>query len=197
MSLSDPFADFPSWKKRGESRKPPKEYLPPNPAPLNRQQTWRWLAHVKSDDWWRSQMPVSYSAISLILGLPETWIANMMAGDPTRITTRVIPKIARLIPDIESRKLCFPKLKTGPRKGIITPKYLWLNPEETIIPRLSRAWSLWARCGACGNNKFLPVVIDAKPHVACYHCLPPSQHRAIGAVWIKNNLVHEALKKYY
>lgn len=202
-SLHDPFAEFPSSYRRGEHRKPPREYAPPDPPPFDYEQTLRWLEYVKRDDWWQSQMPVSTGALDAVFGLYRKSIHQMLRGRAKATSRPVMEKIARVIPDIESRKLVFPEAnKCQAFAGkVLAPRFVWLDlPAINVeISRLSAesAWTLWARCHSCLSNTFLPVAIDGKPHVACYSCLPPSQYRALGATAVKKSLIHEALKKYY
>lgn len=168
---------------------------PPIPPPFNRAGTLRWLAHIKSDAWWQSQMPIPMARLDAVLGLADGWISHMLAIHPKFPMTNAVPRISQIIPAIERRRLAFPEGKN------LSPKFLWIDPpfDPPLINRLAlaSAWSLWATCQFCGDNQFLPVVIDGKPHVACYTCIKPDQYRAIGAVAVKKSLIHEALKKFY
>lgn len=144
-------------------------------------------------------MPISSLALDEACGAGRI----RQALNPNEIVEMdaTLERVARLIPDIERRKLVFPEIRRGGKKGMTTPKYVWLEPPAAPpkIPSLAleSAWSLWAACVRCGFNQFLPVVIDNKPHVCCYRCTPPSQRRAIGATPVKKSLIHEALKKFY
>jgi hypothetical protein len=117
------------------------------------------------------------------------------------LESSILQKIGKIIPYIETRRLCFPKIGQGQvRAGEVVPRFIWLTPELTKrIPKYDdeTAWSIWACCNRCQRNQFLPVIINGKPSVACYYCLPPSQYLALGAKPVKKSLIHEALKKFY
>ncbi len=170
---------------------------PLNPPIYDRKAALRWLEFTKRDEWWQSQMPVSVFALESALDKPGR-LKDALAGDTNPDT--ILALLGHLIPDIEARKVVFPKIGRGrPKKGEEpTPRYLRLFPLSTpFIPKLSSNWSLWARCITCGGNKFLPVMIGWTSHAACYHCLPPDQYPSIGAKGIKTSLIHEALKEWY
>lgn len=194
MSLSDHFADFPSASRRGEKRKSPKEYTPPVPPPLTREQTLRWLERIKRDDWWQSQMPVSMDALEAVCSRQELALSLKR---PEQVDSAVA-RIAPLIPDIEARKLVFPR-RTTPKSGEErAPHFLWLQPPDTppqIRPYSPQAaWSLWVRCQVCASNKFMPL---SCAEVACWSCIKPSQYAGLGTHMGERSLIHEALKKYY
>ena len=164
---------------------------PPNPAPYNRDACFKWFHHTRSDHWWKTQMTFSGETLLAVIG--DNNHANrgkLMKRDPL-INRGIIQKIGFVIPDIEARKIAFP--------GGTNPRYVSIDPPEVIphIGKLSSVWSLWARCATCGDNKFIPVMIDGKEQVACYHCLPPSQFGSIGAREVKKSLIQEALKMFY
>lgn len=155
----------------------------------------RWWDFARAGDWWQSQMPISTYAMAGALNMTQQafWASLHETGTNTNQSLR--RQIRQIIPDIEKRALVFPAAKTG------GPKFLWLEP-PAIPPRIPKyddgsAWSLWAECQRCQGNKFLPVVMNGKPHVMCYHCLPPKQYTALGAKRVEKSLIHEALKKYY
>lgn len=199
----DHFGDTRPKRRDGRAKTaPPRNpYGPPVPPPLDRAGTLHWMQFVKTDAWWRSQMPVPQSAMEEVLGLPPGWLRHMLQEHPNFSMTNVMPKIAWLIPDIERRALVFPDKIHGDNKTKkTTPSFLWLEPPDPPF-RINRLcpesnWSLWARCRFCGSNQFLPVIIDSKPHVACYNCIKPNQHPAIGATLVKKSLIHEALKNF-
>lgn len=195
MSLSDPFKDFPSDRRKGISHKPVEDYTPPVPPPFNREATLHWLEKVKHDDWWKTQMPIPRDSLGAVLGLYPGELAVMLNNDAKKRLDATLPRISRLIPDIEARKLVFPPTKRG--KTTIT-KFLWLEPPPPPkIGKLSQAWSFWACCSSCGGNRFLPIAIDMRPHVACYNCLHPTQYPAIGATRIYRSLIHEVMPSFY
>src|SRR5579864_5032293 len=108
----NPLLDYPGGKKRTGKEPAPAEYKrPPPPPPYDTAATYKWIEHVRYDPWWRSQMPVSYRTLSLLLGYPDRYFATMMSGKPGISPTQVIAKLGRLIPDIECRKIGFPKTK--------------------------------------------------------------------------------------
>lgn len=56
-------------------------------------------------------------------------------------------------------------------------------------------WSLFSRCRTCGNNRYLPIIMNEENYAACYHCLPPSQYPALGAVRQDGSLLLYALQE--
>lgn len=174
---------------------------PPKPPPVGWDETFLWLHHIKTDHWWVTQMPIRIYCLEKALGFTLNYIGDILNGGKRSYPQQVIPKIGTAIPEIEERSLVFPRDLRNHSPGETGTKFLRLKipADPPAIAKVSpeSAWSLWARCLTCGSNKFLPVMIDCKPFVACYHCLPPSQHRTIGATETKKSLIHEALKKYY
>ena len=166
---------------------------------LSREAALHWLQNMRASDWWQSQMPISDHALSEAMGKDKTYVRITLDTSRPGRTDEMLSLLSKLIPDIESRKLCFPAPRPGNiKKGTDRPpKFMWLDPQPVTIPRLSSSWSLWAECVACHGNQFLPVFIDQKPHFACYHCIHPTQYQAVGATPVKLSLVHEALKQYY
>lgn len=174
---------------------------PPDPPPFTRAQTFRWMELIKVDPWWASQMPVGIVPLQSALGLPHRHdFREVIRPGDRHYTPGMIDRISRIIPKIESRHVCFPHKVMGWRKpGELDTKFIFLEPVPLGINRIciSHNWSLWAFCLSCGNNKFMPVMMNGKKHVACYNCIPPDQYRALGATMEKGSLIHEALKKYY
>jgi hypothetical protein len=188
-------------RDRCQPSKPTKPYVRPVDPPVSLRETLRWLEHIKRDEWWQSQMPVSTRALDAAMGGGEVRHAHRRGGVSLLYTMNLL---AFLIPDIERRAVFFPKSKKPgySKKGekqIMPPHFLRLEPPAVIpeIPKLclESAWSLWAKCQACSSNKFLPVTIDEKPHVACYMCNHPSKYSYGGEV-VEKSLIHPALKKY-
>ncbi len=164
---------------------------------LSNQAALHWLQNMRVSDWWQSQMPISDMALSRAMGKHPSYVRKHL--DPTSgyDANVMLDFLSRLIPDIEARKLVFPIDPGGRVKGERPPRFMWCDPQPVTIPRLGKAWSLWAECSACRGNQFLPVIIDSKEHYACYHCLHPTQYRSVGAQPVKKSLIHEALKQYY
>jgi hypothetical protein len=153
-----------------------------------------WFARTKYDDWWRSQMPITDVAMAGAVGMLKGKFSESIHNKGNYSDRVVARKMDPLIADIERRALVFPK-------EIGAPKFLWLEP-PAIPPRIPKyddesAWSLWAECQRCQKNKFLPAVMNGKPQVMCYYCLPPKQYPALGAKRVEKSLIHAALKKYY
>lgn len=189
------------WGKsrRAEPTRPPPVSM--NNFAHSREKILLWLRYIKNDPWWKSQMPVTDAALAKIIGMTKSNFSesmNHVRGHSDRV---ICKKIGLLIPDIEARKICFPEIIQFGDKGTSTPKFLWLDPPDQA-PRicqlsLETAWSLWACCASCGDNKFLSVMLNDSPYVACYKCLPPNQYPAVRATAVKKSLIHAALKKYY
>lgn len=162
--------------------------------------TMRWLKLIKSDFWWRTQMPFNELRLCDLLGTSDRYVKLILARPETHPPEKTIDRIGRLIDDIEERKIAFPpRCGVGYRKDC-APKFLHLEPKgKPLIQKIcdESAWSLWARCSTCGGNKFLPISCDGRSRVACYNCFPPSQYPQIGARGVKKSLIHEALKIYY
>jgi hypothetical protein len=186
---SDPFKGFRYVRPRKE-----RTYEPPVTPPFTHAEVEVWLEHIKKDFWWKNQMPISVTALALALNTTENNLKKCLKYRGKVELERALTQIARIIPDIEARRIAFPA-RSNSQRGV--PNFFHLEPQPCNISRLSDNWSLWARCLSCGGNKFLPVEIDGKPHVACYHCLPPSQYRSFGGKPVQKSLIHEALKKYY
>lgn len=134
-------------------------------------------------------MPIRYAALSHAAGLYKTQTDKAMRGVTSESMLR---HLERIIPAIEERRLCF--------IGLRPQRILWTEPEPRTISQLSQeiSWNLWAKCFSCNRNQFLPIRIkgDDKPYVACYHCIPPHDYPAYGAVPVEKSLVLDALKKY-
>lgn len=155
------------------------------------EQALKWWNHTRKDDWWRSQMPMSSETLDAALCYGR--IRSMFKSGTGK---RSLKRIATIIDDVEDRKLCFPNI-IGSHGDI--PRYLWLEPEKKKIGKLvaESFWTLWSRCLSCDHNQFLPMTIDGKPYVACYHCIPPSQYPQIGATRVEKSLIHQDLKNRY
>lgn len=166
------------------------------PATRSIADTQRWLEFVQSDHWWLTQMPVYHKSVDDLLG-KRRFYQRQYPSDTAWIG------LSRLIPLIERRSIIFTwrnifRAKKGTRGA---PRVLFVDP-PAFPPRIAKLskeseWSVWACCGSCGNNQFLPVVMNGAEHVACYHCLPPSQHPSIGAKETSRSLIDEAVRKYY
>jgi hypothetical protein len=185
--------------------------------PLSERETQRWLDIVARDYWYQAQMPITMAALGAAIGRESVLVTR---GPANPFYGKVLERIARAIPDIEARRLVFPepvrnswvkKSKNqfdmfageseAPRAE--APKFLRFDAPERcpIIKRLSvsASWSLFARCASCGGNQFLPVAVHGviESHIACYRCLPPTQHLTFGGREIKTSLIHREAKKYY
>lgn len=190
------------WEEKWKSRRAVR-VAPPRPKapPCDIKKTWKWWEHVRQDDWWLSQQPISYNAMCAALGIGAEVLRLAVEGykPPGTIPAR----LAGVIDRTENRELCFPLRKSGgKKKGESSGPYFLiverpLSPSKIQKISVEIIWSLHARCVTCSGNKFLPISIDAKPYVACYQCLPPSQFPAIGATRVEKSLIHEALKKFY
>lgn len=173
----------------------------PNPRAHDVAQSLAWLKQSQNDYWYRSQMPFNDFTLSLAIGRNKRYIRNAFNG--AQMLTRVMGNVSRSISDIENFRLVFPRPHNGrPRKDTPrAPHFIRIPdpPPSISIAKISarEAWTLWARCSTCSGNKFLPIQIDGKRHVACYHCFPPSQYGQIGAREVKKSLIHEALKAFY
>lgn len=148
-------------------------------------------------------MPISHPALSSALGFSKKYIRLALSGRKSHPPEKVLGKIARAIPEIENRAITFPYnhgglLKNGKR---LEMKCIRLDPpdKKRWLSRIAveSAWSIWSHCVICDGNKFLPITLNENPHVACYHCFPPSQYGQIGAREVKKSLIHEALKAFY
>lgn len=125
-------------------------------------------------------MPITLTAMSRAINVDISPFRRALVGTNA---TRILEKMGFLIPKVEDRELVF------------TSDFHYITPENPIfLAKLAKNWSLWARCVICGDNKFLPLEIDGKEHVACYHCFPPGQYKSIGGARVKKSLIHEALK---
>ena len=198
------------------NRKPTDWKLPVAP-PYDLKETMAWWRHVRSDDWWQSQMPISTGAIDAVLG--TTTFRYAVNTDYKRGVKDSMKRLAWIIPDINRRALVFLNVGGGERKKgekmITNPRFLRLEPssEPPMIPKLclESSWSLWARCASCGGNQFVPVSFapvklysSAPPikhepsydQVACYNCNHPSRNN-YGGKLVEKSLIHEALKKYF
>lgn len=171
---------------------PIQESLSPNPYDL--EETKRWLAHVKSDFWWQHQMPISGYALSFACGYSTDMLSPRAGG----FGPKTLARVSRVIDDIETRKICFLPTQGFFKKGTRPRNFVWVEPRTKMIGRLvqEKFWDIWATCAACGHNQFLPIRIfgEERPYVACYQCIPPDQHRSIGAILVEKSLIHEALK---
>lgn len=175
-------------------KKKPRKARPRPETNMSLSEVRQWRNMVYSDMWWQSQMPVKEWALNKALGFRSTHTVTNAIHARTPCLDRVVLFVGATIPDIERRALCFPIQPKFPyylRAGI--PLFLRLDPPVVapLIGKLSpeSAWSLWARCSSCGDNKFLP----SSGQVACYHCCPPLHDAAPP----KRSLIHEALKKFY
>lgn len=201
----------PDWlikpRDRTQASKPKTGIRPPKASETDREKTRLWLQHIKSDDWWQSQMPIPESRFADVIGIGRMSIWRGLRNTGTYRHTPALNHISRLVADIERRKLVFPQsacclgLKERRKKENHPPRFLWLEPPENPpqICKISNesSWSLWACCLSCGNNKFLPIMLGEKPQVACYHCIKPDQYRSFGAVPVKKSLIHAFLKTLY
>lgn len=199
-SALERFGDGLSSRARGISKKPPKQYHPPTPAGTQLAEAMEWWNETKKDLWWKSQMPISLRAIDASMGT-VFGLAQALNPNYKKISLESgLKKLQKVIDDIETRALVFPPKNVHYDRSFRWPLFMRLDPpaEPPLIPSIvARAsWSLWARCQTCRRNKFLPVIIDEKPWVACYHCLAPDQHKRVGARMENMSLIYEALKKY-
>jgi len=154
---------------------------------LSLEQTHKWLNHAYADFWYKHQMPITGRLLDDCLGLtnvyrykrPYTW------GDDT------VLKLARLIPEIERRAVIFTKAKYRKPAQIYVSEPPKLAPK---IKKISSVWSLYATCLSCGDNQFLPVMME-KPYVACYHCIDPKEYKALGGRLIDESIITTALEQ--
>lgn len=173
-----------------------------NPTAYTSQEARIWLRRLRNDYWWQTEMPLTWDALDNVIG---KIVFN--GGKSECMTDNSFRQLANVIDPIENRIVCFPIRKLnnlnnmtgGDRNARRRPILVYPEVLNREISKLSlfSSWSLHARCLSCKGNKFLPVRIDGREHVACYCCIPPSQYKTIRAVSLKVKLIDEELKKYY
>lgn len=177
----------------------PREFPPLAPPPLDRHQVLKWWERARADHWHKTQMPITYPNMGALLGLAGPQFHQHMDACP--LNSKYWGLMAKLILDIEARKIAFPMSRQKHIKAENQPYYVALDlpAEPPRIYKISRLefWSLFARCNTCGGNKFLPSKVHGVQHALCYSCIPPDQHYAVGGVEQDYSLTHEALKRYY
>lgn len=152
-----------------------------------------WYHRATHDLWYKSQMGFSNRKLEQATCYSRSQIKNF--SKRVQLYDRgkediSCQRVGKIMEAMEKRQLVFtPKRAEGA---------FWVSPPERdpVIPPLipRHEWSLFARCGVCGDHKFLPVDISGQAHAACYRCLPPSQHPAIGATLLRRiSLIREAL----
>ena len=137
-----------------------------------------WVAQARGDFWYRHQMPIRYRALDNLCGLNHMF--------HTGCEEYIWAHLDKFLPDIERRKILFKR-----ERYFVTD--VMENPQ---LKKINRAWSLTARCLSCGNNKFLPVMLE-KEYAVCYHCIPPSQYPSIGGTLVKKSYIDEYIERTY
>lgn len=167
---------------------------------MSLQEVWDWFFEERREWWYRHQMPISSSALDELTGCPRAFLhrsSEELFDSPGKFII-----LGKYIQDIESRSVIFPKQTRGCKaKKLLIPFIVWTRTptSEYFIYRISLAlaWTLFARCSLCGGNKWLPIMMGGKEHVACYGCFPPDQYPSVGATLLQKSLIHEAAKAYY
>jgi hypothetical protein len=173
----------------GITLKKPREY----DDGYSREATRKWLMQAPNDPWHKSQMPISIKQIGIVChGDRKDINDRIITEKETKRSNSLCQRIAKMIPMLEQRSLIFFQYPKAHQHG-----HLWLTPPQRcqhINPISTEAeWSLFARCLRCQNNKFMPVHVHGKPHALCYHCLPPSQYKALGGTLTKKSLIRDAI----
>ena len=139
----------------------------------------RWLDHIKTDYWYLSQMAISRRALARYCGIDAA-----LDLSPVNLT-----KLSQAINDVNARRVVF----LPPKEG----DFWILDPPRELrkIRKLSRNWGLFSRCDSCLDNKFLPIFLNEREEVACYHCFPPEQYACIGAKKRDVSLIAEVARK--
>jgi hypothetical protein len=201
-SGNDHFAAFPSDQRLGIRSKPAKT-ITHDPPPMTEASVITWLEQAHLNNWWRTQMPVSYGSLSKAMGKWKMAVHDFISGREKLPSIYI--GLARIIPKIECRALIFPFepsiIRGKGSKVAYYPPFLWTEPPRRprAIGKISpeEAWDLWATCATCGKNKFIPLALSAKPHVACYSCFPPSQYASVGGVRTQKSLIHAFARQFY
>lgn len=175
---------------------------------MTNEQALRWWQAQISDDWWQSQMPITLAALDDAMQYSQKTAYHALVQN--RALPRVLRRLARIIPKIESREIIFPPPRQ-PWKPFrpcywrrfvrATPRVLFLDLPAAIpaIGKISpeSIWTIFAQCSSCGGNKFLPLSIHGDPNVACIRCFPPSQYPSIGGVRTEKSLVYQMIRIQY
>lgn len=179
-----------------------------NTPPLSESETLRWLEFIARDPWYASQMPVSMAGLGAAIDRESVVVTR---GPANPWYPKILERVARVVPDIEARRLVFPSpadVGMNEASGMTdlfgrkpAPKFLWMDvPEEPpALKRLATrsAWTLFSCCASCQGNQWLPLQLGGKEHVACYHCVAPEEFKSLGGRPQKFSLVHQALRDYY
>jgi len=182
-----------------QQRKKPREIPKYDPPAMSRGGILKWWERARACPWHKSQMPVTYANMGALLGIGKDQFRVHMEDCP--LNSKYWALMAKLIPDIEARKIAFPMSRQKNLKAENQPYYVTIDPpaEPPRIYKITRVefWSLFARCASCGGNKFLPSKVHGVQHALCFTCIPPDLHCSIGGVEQNYSLIHEALKSYY
>lgn len=164
----------------------------PQPIQLPRQErakiAYRWVYYATRDEWFNAEMPASMRIIARAFGYIDA--ANLVLFLQGVETAQYLcDKILDLADKIKRREAVFIK-----DYGIYD---LMPEPVKMAPPVLKRVeWRMTSTCSACGNNQYLPAMMNGEPHALCYHCIKPDQYAAYGAKKIEGDgLISSALEK--
>jgi hypothetical protein len=147
-----------------------------------------WMNRAQNDTWYKSQLPINHKTVAHIVGYKNSGNMKKFLTGEWAIIPVIADRWRRAIVRIENRHIIWDKEQfmnlDPPEKP---PKIHRLSPEEK--------WSPFVACVSCGGNKWLPVLMDVKPCVVCYTCLPPSQFESLGALWTYRNLFSGFIKE--
>jgi hypothetical protein len=155
---------------------------------LSLEQTHKWLNHAMSDFWYKHQMPVTGKLLDDCLG----YTLAFKKRTPYAWSDEAVGKLGRLIPEIERRAVIFSK------RAYKRPAAIYVSEPPRIAPqikKISTTWSLYATCLSCGDNQFLPIMME-RAYVACYNCIHPSEYKALGGRLIDESIITTALLQY-
>lgn len=149
----------------------------------------KFVRELLTNSWFQWEMGVTTAMLARALDIRADAVTEFR--DAKNTSAKLIERLDDLKHKIARREAVF-----AAKEGII---YLF-PPEKTyhnallvrFLNEISE-WNLYAYCRQCGKNQYLPIIMNDENYAACYHCIPPSQYRILGAERQDGSLIRYAL----
>jgi hypothetical protein len=148
-----------------------------------------WVRYTQTNHWMKTQMPITLSNLALACGMAiKEVLHEFMSGK--RETDGSAEKILSLKEKVRRREAVFVE-----GHGVY-----WIPYQEPKLmpPMIKRTdeedWHMTSTCRACSNNQYLPAEMNTDYYALCFHCIPPNQYAAIGAISQEGSMIAYALE---
>lgn len=150
-----------------------------------------WYQRWHGDHWYKTQMPMTLERLADVCEMSVHTIRDMM-GDDILPKPETLNRVESGIEKIEERRVIWFK-QPGYKLRMIHLVPPTSPPRRAKLSR-HEGFDVFSVCATCQNNKWLPLKIDDKDHIACYSCLPPAQWPSIGAFSSRRSLIRDYIR---